>query len=58
MQHYKLLSKEQEAALGVTSASVQRVDAATIRMQKIQRFQLVKSIKAQLDGLKMQVCCL
>lgn len=40
------------------SASVQRIDAATRRAQKIQRFQLVKAIKAELDGLKMQVCCL
>ncbi|CAK0786976.1 hypothetical protein CVIRNUC_010192 [Coccomyxa viridis] len=54
VQHYKVLSKEQEATLGVISASVQRIDAATRRAQKIQRFQLVKAIKAELDGLKMQ----
>lgn len=43
--------------LGVTDASLQRIDAATRRAQKIQRFQLVKSVKAELEGLKMQVCC-
>ena len=42
--------------LGVTDASDQRIDAATRRAQKIQRFQLARSINVELEGLKMQVC--
>ena len=50
-----MLSQEQEAALGSAALSGRQLDAAAKRAQKIQRFQLEKAVKAELDAIKMKV---
>ena len=55
IRQYKVLSREQEAALGAAASPGGQLDAATKRAQKIQRFQLEKAVKAELDALKMKV---
>ena len=55
IRQYKVLSQEQEAALGAAALSGVQLDAATKRAQKIKRFQLEKAVKAELDALKMKV---
>ena len=55
IRQYKVLSQEQEAALGSAALSGRQLDAATKRAQKIQRFQLEKAVTAELDAMKMKV---